>query len=145
MNETTRRFSSDETVEITGLTYRQIDYWCRVGAFGDPNRNTGSGHARRFSRRDLIAGRVLLAVSQITVALSRQGVANDRAAEVAEAVRATPQGEWLAITPDDVEIDPSIDLSTITEPLLLASIAQARMHVDTVLALEPSTERLAHA
>lgn len=147
MNETTRRFSTAEVAEIAEITARQLDWWCRHGGFGDDKQNpgTGAGRERRFSRRDLIAARTLHVTTQLTVQLLRNGISNDVAAEIARTVRANPNATWLTITPSRVEADPLVDLSTITEPLLLASIAQARTHVDIVLALEPSTERLAHA
>lgn len=60
---------SKELVELTGATYRQIDYWCSQGYIvpvGDGN--PGSGRRRRFNRS--VVDRVKLVV-RIATAFSR--------------------------------------------------------------------------
>lgn len=48
-------YSSTEVCELTGLTYRQLDYMCRTGAFGAAflTHPRGSGNWRRFTDADL--------------------------------------------------------------------------------------------
>lgn len=38
---------------MTGISYRQLDYWCRTGRLGLDNMNLGSGSVREFTYRDL--------------------------------------------------------------------------------------------
>lgn len=37
-----------EICRTAGITYRQLDYWCRHGYLGDTLRGQGSGRARPF-------------------------------------------------------------------------------------------------
>jgi DNA-binding transcriptional MerR regulator len=73
ITETT--YSSREVCEITGLTYRQLDWWIRTGKIelswdGTP----GSGHPRRWSEHEVRRLQAMLA-------------AYDEAQEVIEALR----------------------------------------------------------
>ena len=48
--------TSAEVAELAGVTYRQLDYWCRTGLLGeDLQRPTGSGYPRRFLPDDIRA------------------------------------------------------------------------------------------
>lgn len=52
MNEPT--YSSKDVCEITGVTYRKLDYWLRTGlVFASVARAAGSGSRRRFSIDDV--------------------------------------------------------------------------------------------
>ncbi len=42
--------SANELARRAGVTYRQLDYWCRIGLLPDTAR--GSGSARRFDASD---------------------------------------------------------------------------------------------
>ncbi len=62
--------SSKELCELTGATYRQIDYWCRQGYIHAAHSDTpGSGNKRRFSKSNI--DRVKLVV-KISKAFSRE-------------------------------------------------------------------------
>lgn len=47
-------YTSLEISRETGLSYRQIDYWCRRGYFGEKHQSdhVGQGHRRVFSAQD---------------------------------------------------------------------------------------------
>ena len=48
-------FSSPQTIEIVGITYRQLDYWTRTGLVrSTAQQAVGSGSRRRYSYRDLL-------------------------------------------------------------------------------------------
>ncbi|MCY3967124.1 MAG: MerR family transcriptional regulator, partial [bacterium] len=48
-------FSSEQTKEIVGITYRQLDHWTRMGLVtATAQQATGSGSRRRYSYRDLL-------------------------------------------------------------------------------------------
>lgn len=50
-------YSAVEVCELVGITYRQLDYWCRQGFIPQMNRYVGSGCQRRFSEGQLAAVR----------------------------------------------------------------------------------------
>lgn len=43
--------------DLVTISYRQLDYWCRTGAFGITHRNVGvgSGNQRDWTRREVRA------------------------------------------------------------------------------------------
>lgn len=43
------RVGSVELCELTGLTYRQLDYWVRAGVLPDDGTSGGSGSRRTFA------------------------------------------------------------------------------------------------
>lgn len=46
--------TSAEVCRLTGISYRQLDYWVRTGAIQSPgNSGLGSGHARRWTHDDV--------------------------------------------------------------------------------------------
>lgn len=50
-------YSSTEVCRLVGITYRQLDYWCRQGFVPGMNREIGSGCQRVFSDDQLQAVR----------------------------------------------------------------------------------------
>lgn len=44
-------FNAAQTVALTGITYRMLDYWCRTGYLR--RDMPGSGNYRRFTERDI--------------------------------------------------------------------------------------------
>lgn len=55
---------SKELVELTGATYRQIDYWCRQGFIFAVGENTpGSGKYRRFNKNIIERVRLVVKIS----------------------------------------------------------------------------------
>lgn len=43
-----RLLSSTEVLQRAGITYRQLDYWCRTGLLKPVEAMPGSGNAREF-------------------------------------------------------------------------------------------------
>lgn len=65
MNATeTETWSSDQVVKRIGVTYRQLDHWCRNGVFGEQHRDPGSGKCRRFGQHELLSIAVVTRVSE---------------------------------------------------------------------------------
>lgn len=58
-------YSARDLERLSGVSYRQIDYWCRNGLFGDSVRGTGSGSRRRFPPEDLRACRAIKRVMDV--------------------------------------------------------------------------------
>lgn len=69
---------TDDTVYATevmreaGITYRQLDHWCRAGFAHPVNSGPGIGHARRFTRAEL---RVLTCMGRLVGAGMRPDAA----------------------------------------------------------------------
>ena len=45
--------SSYEVCRLAGITYRQLDYWCRTRRVVPAIEARGSGSARRFTKRQV--------------------------------------------------------------------------------------------
>ena len=58
--------SAREVCALTGVSYRQLDYWCRRGyAAASIGDGWGSGSARRFNDADLARVRELVAARRL--------------------------------------------------------------------------------
>ena len=77
--------SVDKILATTGITYRQLDYWVRIGYLRPDNPEPGSGISRDWSDHEL-------AVARTMGILIRAGLAVDRAATVARETFAYPFG-----------------------------------------------------
>jgi hypothetical protein len=54
-------YTSPEIVDLTGASYRQIDYWCRTGRLSPSLRGaSGSGSSRLFDKFDLEVVRIVV-------------------------------------------------------------------------------------
>lgn len=51
--------STDLIVRQTGMTFRQIDYWCRQGYLRTENKRTGTGVHRVFSLEEAAVARMM--------------------------------------------------------------------------------------
>lgn len=69
--EATQTISTPEACRITGITYRQIDYWIRQGWLHPHIRGRGSGHPHRLSVMDLRCAMAIEAV--VSAKLNGQG------------------------------------------------------------------------
>lgn len=78
---TVRGFTSVEVCGLAGVTYRQLDYWCRRGWLGDDEGSVGegSGFARSFTVRQF-------EVACFMAMLVRAGYTASSAARVAPAL-----------------------------------------------------------
>lgn len=60
-------YSGPEAAELAGISYRQVDYWCRQGVLGAAHqRPIGSGQRRQLTGWDVLA---LRAVGRVSAAL----------------------------------------------------------------------------
>jgi hypothetical protein len=55
-----------EVYKQTGATYRQMDYWCRVGYLRPAKEGEGSGYARLWSPVDIRLMKILVAFCRAT-------------------------------------------------------------------------------
>lgn len=86
-NETRPHLSSRDVADAVGISYRRLDYWCRLGAVRPVIDANGSGSQRRFSPDEV---RIVRAVD----ALMRLGCTVDEAAAAAVELRFLPAGAW---------------------------------------------------
>lgn len=61
-----------EVMREAGITYRQLDHWCRAGFARPVNDGPGIGHARRFTRQEM---RVLTCMGRLVNAGMRPDAA----------------------------------------------------------------------
>lgn len=59
-----RRWSTKEVTQLTGASFRMVDYWDRFGRLG-PKRGTGSGNPRRFELAEVVLIRAYVLTSPI--------------------------------------------------------------------------------
>src|SRR5207302_4969579 len=63
-------FGSSVVLKLTGVTYRQLDYWARTGLVGSSiRRAAGHGSRRIYSFEDLVALRVVARLLDAGVSL----------------------------------------------------------------------------
>lgn len=58
-------FSTNAAAALAGVSYRQIDYWCRTGAIPTQSRGPGSGNHRRWTADEIWIARVLGVLSNL--------------------------------------------------------------------------------
>ncbi len=93
--------------QLTGLTYRQVDYWTRRGVLIPTQQARGSGSQRLFDELEVRIGAALHAITGI-------GTDLDVLSEIAEQLRALPEHTWREV----VYIEPTHGL-LLTEPSTL--------------------------
>lgn len=81
----TRQYTSAEVIALTGCTYRQLDYWARLGLLTDTAH--GSGSSRRFTFADVEA--IYNAVRLIRVGFTAQAAVRIATALVDDGAFAT--------------------------------------------------------
>lgn len=54
-----RGYSGPEAARLVGITYRQLDYWCRTNLVQPTQQSHGSGSRRGYNYRDLIELRIV--------------------------------------------------------------------------------------
>lgn len=85
---------SSEVCRLAGVTYRQLDYWSRMGLYPDMPRSVGSGCPREWERRHV-------AVTALWGCLARLGAGHQTLRGMAEWAAELP-GPWeglLVVTP----------------------------------------------
>lgn len=99
-------FSAPQICAFAGVTFRQLDYWCRTDLLRPLTPARGSGTRRAFSARDLQVAWVLGRVSALGLAgpLPRVGALLHELGEM--------RG-WLVLTADGVEHVDVLDLDVV--------------------------------
>lgn len=87
MERMTDELTSRQVCEASGLTYRQLDYWTRIGVLADDRQLPGSGNRRRWTRLDA----AVLAVAAQVIAL---GARPSQLAPLVGLLRELPDHEW---------------------------------------------------
>ncbi|WP_420637914.1 MerR family transcriptional regulator [Candidatus Poriferisocius sp.] len=110
-------FSSPQTIEIVGITYRQLDYWTRTGLVRSTAQEAdGSGSRRRYSYNDLLELKLIKR-------LLDEGIGLRRVREVFEYLR-EELGENVASA--DLVIHGNRSLLVRTDEQLLDALRQGQ-------------------
>lgn len=86
-------WSTAWVAEVTGATFRQVDWWVRHGLLGDDLQGVGQGQRRRFTPAQVEAVTALAELAAL-------GCRDRWLAAAADAVlerRVAPAGEWLVV------------------------------------------------
>lgn len=67
----TQTFSTNDVVRLTDLTYRQVDYWTRLGVLVPCVQANGSGTQRRYDDRELRVAAVLSTLADLGAPIKR--------------------------------------------------------------------------
>lgn len=59
---TEETLTGPQVCQQAGVSYRQLDHWCRRGWLGEASRGWGSGSIRRFGAAEVVLCRVLAAL-----------------------------------------------------------------------------------
>lgn len=106
MQRRTELFTSYQAASAAGISYRQLDYWTRIGLISSSLSAHGSGSRRRFALRDVL---LLCAVAE----LMRLGAGSETAERLWHYLDRLTIDAWPAavvVTPDEVvesEVRPS--------------------------------------
>lgn len=87
---------AQQLADACGVTYRQLDYWCRTGVLGDDLAVSGSGRHRHFTDDHVRAVVVLGNLARIIVSFGGRGLPTLLAAHVVETIQGTTAA-WLTI------------------------------------------------
>ncbi|MYH72596.1 MAG: MerR family transcriptional regulator [Acidimicrobiia bacterium] len=110
-------FSSPQTIEIVGITYRQLDYWTRTGLVTSTAQEAvGSGSRRRYSYNDLLELKLIKR-------LLDEGIALQRVREVFDYLR-DELGEEVASA--DLVINGNQSLLVRTDEQILDALRQGQ-------------------
>lgn len=106
--DTTRQFSSHEAARLAGITFRQLDYWCRIGTVRPAVEARGSGSWRRWTWQQVMVLAVLARVgghARISLLDELATVLGDWSADEWDATTLLV-GESGIWTPDDGDAPP---------------------------------------
>jgi len=67
-----------------GITYRQLDYWCRIGAITPARQANGSGTQRRFTNGQARAIRLAVTLRNLGAPMTAIGAVAGRWADMPE-------------------------------------------------------------
>ena len=110
-------FSSPQTIEIVGITYRQLDYWTRTGLVTSTAQVAeGSGSRRRYSYNDLLELKLIKR-------LLDEGIVLQRVREVFDYLR-DELGEEVASA--DLVINGNQSLLVRTDEQILDALRQGQ-------------------
>lgn len=88
-------FSTSQLCQLSGATFRQVDYWCRNDTLPAARRARGQGSQRAFTREQIIVARVLRHLAELG---AQQPVLRAVARDMLFSSR--PWGRFMIATPD---------------------------------------------
>lgn len=111
-------FSSAEACNLADISYRQLDYWCRIGTVQSATPAKGSGTRRRWTRQQVLVLAVLgLVGGHVRVSLLDELAALlydwDASTWDATTLLVGPGGVWLADEDGAPPVATAINLGAI--------------------------------
>lgn len=94
--------SARSLTEILDVTYRQLDYWCRIGLIHPQDEFKGSGSRRRFVRSDVAIADVIKGLYRAGANFAVTKLVSTRLYEDGSA----PTGCSIIVTEDGDMLDP---------------------------------------
>lgn len=88
-------FSSPEVCRLAGITYRQLDYWCRTGVITPMRVSDGSGMPRRWATKQVDIIRVLGRLSALGVCMQAFRTAAEELTHLE-----LERGQWVVVATD---------------------------------------------
>lgn len=114
-----------EACELSGATYRQADYWCRIGLLVPQREARGSGSWRGYTLRQV---QTMWALAQLADAIGAERLTSEVTATLCEAETFTG---WLLVE----HIAGRARAEVITDPLSFCDAVSAATGAAVVLAL----------
>jgi hypothetical protein len=130
-----RRYGSLDAAKIVGITYRQLDYWDRIGGAGPTISGAyGSGSRRRYAAEDLVELGIMAVIYRRSKATNARAVT----AVALRAFRAAPETECITINDAGTAIRTFGDVAAAVEAwrasndpgCLLVDVARIRRLID---------------
>lgn len=122
MTTSLARYSSREVADAAGITYRRLDYWCRIGLVRSSlSSATGSGSRRGFSAHDAaVVGVVAALAGWVPLARLEELVGFLDDLPLAQWAHTTvilsPHGDVWVTAEDSPKVGIHVDLSLVFDP-----------------------------
>lgn len=93
LSPTRRNLRSQDVLDLTGATYRQLDYWCtHHGICAEKSASPGQGTSRLFTLTEARAVRGLVLAGQHGLAIGTY------ARGIVSCLNAQPEAKWLVLS-----------------------------------------------
>lgn len=106
--------STSELAALVGVSFRQVDYWVRVGLLRLAVPVAGSGRAREFDAAEVRVARAVATLYDL-------GLDQDTTRTVAKAVRANPGAIHLPVVVGRYVVEVTDSYVTVTAPLQMGA------------------------
>lgn len=126
--------TSRQVADLVGATYRQLDYWSKLGVLQPDGEGGGSGSRRSWPATEIRIAKVLAAYSKVSGPTSGSPAYRK---DIAEAIReAGPKAGWVIITPETAAVVPAGDRSWVESGAAVVVVLEALASVPPPVATD---------